>query len=81
MLFRSWNVWKYRHQAADALGITPLTVALLLIGLLVFSLTYQPSFIMAAQVAVLLVWDPAREPHPAADPVAAPAAQLLGEGR
>jgi hypothetical protein len=81
LAFLYWNVWKYRHQAADALGVTPLTVALLLIGLLVFSLTYQPSFIMAAQVAVLLVWDPAREPHPAADPVAAPAAQLLGEGR
>jgi hypothetical protein len=81
LAFLYWNVWKYRHQAAAALGITPLTVALLLIGLLVFSLTYQPSFIMAAQVAALLVWDPAREPHPAADPVAAPAAQLLGEGR
>jgi hypothetical protein len=45
----------------------------------VFSLTYQPSFVMGAQVAALLVWDPAREPQPAADPVAAPAAQLLGE--
>ena len=80
LAFLYWNVWKYRHQAAGALGITPLTVALLLIGLLVFSLTYQPSFIMAAQVAVLLVWDPAREPDPAADPAPAPAAQLVGEG-
>src|ERR1700722_1577372 len=81
LAFLYWNVWKYRHQAAAALGITPLTVALLLIGLLVFSLTYQPSFIMAAQVAALLVWDRAREPHPPAHPGAAPAAQLLGQGR
>ena len=80
LAFLYWNVWKYRHQAAAALGISPLTVALLLIALVVFSLTYQPSFVMAAQVAALLVWDPAREPQPAADPVAAPAAQLLGEG-
>ena len=80
LAFLYWNVWKYRHQAAAALGITPLTVALLLIGLLVFSLTYQPNFVMAAQLAALLVWNPAREPRPAADPVAAPAAQLLGEG-
>jgi hypothetical protein len=81
LAFLYWNGWKYRHQAAAALGITPLTVALLLIGLLVFSLTYQPSFIMAAQVAALLAWDPAREPQPAPDPVAAPAAELLGGGR
>ena len=80
LAFLYWNVWKYRHQAAAALGISPLTVALLLIALVVFSLTYQPSFVMGAQVAALLVWDPAREPQPAADPVAAPAAQLLGEG-
>jgi len=80
LAFLYWNVWKYRHQAAAALDISPLTVTLLLIGLLVFSLTYQPTFVMAAQVAALLVWDPAREPQPAADPVAAPAAQLLGEG-
>jgi hypothetical protein len=80
LAFLYWNGWKYRHQAAAALGISPLTVALLLIALVVFSLTYQPSFVMAAQVAALLVWDPAREPQPAADPVAAPAAQLLGEG-
>jgi hypothetical protein len=80
LAFLYWNAWKYRHQAAAALGITPLTVGLLLIGLLVFSLTYQPSFIMAAQVAVLLVWDPAREPQAAADPAAVPAAQLLGQG-
>ncbi len=79
LVFLYWNVWKYRHQAAAALGISPLTVALLLIALVIFSLTYQPSFIMAAQVAALLVWDPAREPQAAADPVAAPAAQLLGE--
>ena len=81
LAFLYWNVWKYRHQAAAALGISPLTVALLLIALVVFSLTYQPSFVIAAQVAALLVWDPAREPQPAADPVATPAAQLLGEGR
>jgi hypothetical protein len=80
LVFLYWNVWKYRHQAAAALGITPLTVVLLLIGLVVFSLTYQPSFVMAAQVAALFVWNPAREPEPAADPVAAPAAQLLGGG-
>jgi len=79
LAFLYWNVWKYRHQAAAALGISPLTVALLLVALLVFSLTYQPSFVMAAQVAALLVWNPAREPQPAADPVAAPAAQLVGE--
>jgi len=54
-------------------------VALLLIALVIFSLTYQPSFVMAAQLAALLVWDPAREPQPAADPAAAPAVQLLGE--
>jgi hypothetical protein len=77
--FLYWNVWKYRHQAAAALGISPLTVALLLLALVVFSVTYQPSFVMAAQVAALLVWHPAREPQPAADPVAAPAAQLLGK--
>jgi hypothetical protein len=35
---------------------------------------------MGAQIAALLVWDPAREPQPVADPMAAPAAQLLGEG-
>jgi hypothetical protein len=81
LAFLYWNVWKYRHQAAAALDISPLTVALLLIALVVFSLTYQPSFVMAVQVAALLVWDPAREPQPAADPVAAPAAQLLGAGR
>jgi hypothetical protein len=80
LAFLYWNVWKYRHQAAAALGISSLTVALLLIALVVFSLTYQPSFVMGAQVAALLVWDPAREPQPAADPVAAPAAQLLREG-
>ena len=80
LAFLYWNVWKYRHQAAAALGISPLTVTLLLIGLLVFSLTYQPSFILGVQVAALLVWNPAREPQPAADQVAAPAAQLLGEG-
>jgi hypothetical protein len=80
LAFLYWNAWKYRYQAAAALGITPLTVALLLTGLLVFSLTYQPSFIMAAQIAVFLVWDPAREPHSAADAAAAPAAQLLGAG-
>jgi O-antigen ligase len=80
LAFLYWNVWKHRHQAAAALGISSLTVALLLIALVVFSLTYQPSFVMAAQVAALLVWDPAREPQPAADPLAAPAAQLLGEG-
>jgi hypothetical protein len=79
LVFLYWNVWKHRHQAAAALGISPLTVALLLIALLVFSLTYQPSFVMGAQVAALLVWDPAREPQPAAGPVTAPAAQLLGE--
>jgi hypothetical protein len=79
LAFLYWNVWKYRRQAAAALGISPLTVAQLLIALLVFSLTYQPSFIMVAQVAVLLVWNPAREPQPGADPVAAPAAQLVGE--
>ena len=81
LAFLYWNVWKYRHQAAAALGISPLTVALLLIGLLLFSITYQPSFVTAAQVAALLVWNPARQPRPVADPVAAPAAQLLGEGR
>ena len=80
LAFLYWNGWKYRHQAAAALGISPLTVALLLIALVVFSFTYQPSFVMTAQVAALLVWDPAREPQPAADPVAAPAARLLGEG-
>ena len=80
LAFLYWNVWKYRHQAAAALGISSLTVALLLIALVVFSLTYQPSFVMGAQVAALLVWDPAREPQPEADPVAAPAAQLLGAG-
>ncbi len=80
LAFLYWNVWKHRHQAATGLGISPLTVALLLIALVVFSLTYQPSFVMGAQVAALLVWDPAREPQPAADPVAAPAAQLLREG-
>lgn len=80
LAFLYWNVWKHRHRAAAALGISSLTVALLLIALVVFSLTYQPSFVMGAQVAALLVWDPAREPQPAADPVAAPAAQLLGEG-
>lgn len=80
LAFLYWNVWKYRHQAAAALGVSSLTVALLLIALVVFSFTYQPSFVMGAQVAALLVWDPAREPQPAADPMAAPAAQLLGEG-
>jgi hypothetical protein len=80
LAFLYWNVWKHRHQAAAALGISSLTVALLLIALVVFSLTYQPSFVMGAQVAALLVWVPAREPQPAADPVAAPTAQLLGEG-
>jgi hypothetical protein len=79
LAFLYWNVWKYRHQAAAALGISPLTVALLLIALVVFSVTYQPSFVMAAQIAALLVWDPAREPQPAADPVAASAAHLLGK--
>jgi hypothetical protein len=81
LAFLYWNVWQHRHQAAAALGISSLTVALLLIALVVFSLTYQPSFVMGAQVAVLIVWDPAREPKPAADPVAAPAGQLLGGGR
>jgi hypothetical protein len=80
LAFLYWNVWKHRHQAAAELGISSLTVALLLIALVVFSLTYQPSFVTGAQVAALLVWDPAGEPQPAADPVAAPAARLLGEG-
>jgi O-antigen ligase len=80
LAFLYWNVWKHRHQSAAALGISSLTVALLLIALVVFSLTYQPSFVMGAQVAALLVRDPAREPQPAADPVAAPAVQPLGEG-
>jgi len=79
LAFLYWNVWRYRHQAATALGISPLTVALLLIALVIFSLTYLPTFVMTAQVAALLAWEPAREPHPAAGPVAAPAAQLLGE--
>ncbi len=54
--FLYWNVWKYRRQAAAALGVSPLTVALLLVGLLVFSITYQPTFIAGAMVAGFLVW-------------------------
>ena len=56
--FLYWNVWKYRDQAASALGISPLTVALLLVGLLVFSFTYEPGFLAAAVIAGLLVWEP-----------------------
>lgn len=40
--FLYWNVWKYRRQAAAALGVSPMTIALLLVGLMVFSITYEP---------------------------------------
>jgi hypothetical protein len=79
-----WNVWKYRHQAAATLGISALTVALLLVGLLVFSLTYQPGFLSGSIVAGLLVWEREREPqhHPqlAASTAVGAAASCAPEG-
>jgi hypothetical protein len=82
--FVYWNVWRYRHQAAAALGISALTVVLLLVGLLVFSLTYQPGFLSASIVAGLLVWERQREPqhHPqlAANAATGAATSWLPEG-
>jgi hypothetical protein len=75
--FVYWNVWKYRRQAAAALGISPLTVVLLLVGLLVFSITYQPGFFAGAVVAGLMTWCPAHEPQPAAAAITGPTPQLL----
>lgn len=63
LAFLYWNVWAYRGQAAAALGISPLTVALLLVGLLVFSLTYEPGFFASSVIAGLLIWELQHEPQ------------------
>jgi hypothetical protein len=63
LAFLYWNVWKYRHQAADSLDVTPLTVALLLVGFLVFSITYEPGFFASSLIAGLLVWELLPEPQ------------------
>jgi hypothetical protein len=64
LCFLYWNVWKYRRQAAATLDISPLTVALLLVGLLVYSLTYEPGYFVSSLIAGLLVWEPGLAPQP-----------------
>jgi hypothetical protein len=78
LTFLYWNIWKHRRQAAAALGVSPLTVALLLVALLVFSITYEPSTLAGALAAGLLVWEPRATRQSAIEAATDPALLLQG---
>jgi hypothetical protein len=80
LIFLYWNVWKHRRKAAVALGVSPLTTVLLLVALLVFSLTYEPSLLASSLLAGLLTWEVAHGPQAAAEAAPGRAAPLLQGG-
>lgn len=51
------NAWMQRRLAAAELGVSPLTIALLLVAMLVFSITYEPGFLTSSVFAGLLAWE------------------------
>jgi hypothetical protein len=77
--FLYWNAWTHRHQAAAALGVSPLTVGLLLVALLVFSFTYEPSLFASSLAAGLLTWEAQHRPQPVAEAAAGRAIPILQE--
>jgi hypothetical protein len=74
------NGWRHRRQAADALRVAPLTVPLLLVAMLVFSITYEPGYTAGAVIAGLLVWKAQPDREPAAEAVAGRPAPLMQGG-
>ncbi len=74
------NVWRHRHQAAAALGVSPLTVPLLLVAMLVFSITYEPGFIASSVIAGLLAWKVQPDREPAAEAIAGRPTPLMQGG-
>jgi len=74
------NAWKQRRPAAIELGLSPLTVALLLVALLVFSITYEPGFFAGALVAGFLSWPRQRALPTTAETEARLAIPLLDGG-
>jgi hypothetical protein len=74
------NVWTQRRAAAAALGVSPLTVALLLVAMLVYSITYEPGFIASSVIAGLLAWQIQPDREPAAEAIAGYPAPLMQGG-
>jgi hypothetical protein len=74
------NVWKHRRQAAAALGVSPLTAALMLVAMLVYSITYEPGFIASSVIAGLLVWELQPDREPATETIAGRPAPLMQGG-
>lgn len=72
-----WNVWKFRRQSAAALGVLPLTVALLLAGVLVTSFTYELTVFSSSLMAGLLMRAPQHVPERTEQTAASRAAVLL----
>lgn len=77
-LFKS--AWRYRRQAAAELNISPLTIALLLVGMLVYSITYESGFIESSIVAGFLSWRLQFHKESAAETVVRRAVPLILEG-
>jgi hypothetical protein len=75
-----WHAWQQRRQAATELGVSPLTIALVLVALLVFSITYEPGFFASAVVAGLLAWQRQPGPQVTAEAEARPVIPLLDGG-
>lgn len=73
-------VWTQRRQAAAALGLSPLTVALLLVAMLVFSITYEQGYIAGAMIAGLLMSEARPAPEHAEQAMSRRAAALLPGG-
>lgn len=74
------NVWTQRRQAAAALGLSPLTVTLLLVAMLVFSITYEQGYIAASVIAGLLAWEVQPDREPAAEAIVGRPAPLMQGG-
>lgn len=73
------NVLKRRREAAAALGVSPLTVVLLLVAMVVFSITYEPGFLASSVTCGLLAWESQRGREPATEAVAGrPTPLILG---
>jgi O-antigen ligase len=80
LAFLYWNVWRHRLQAAIALGVYPLTIVLLLVALLVFSVTYEPGQFASALIAGLLASELRPRSQLSAEPASSHASLLMGVG-
>jgi hypothetical protein len=74
------NAWTQRRQAAAGLGVSPLTVALLLVGMLLFSITYEPGYLAGSVIAGLVVWKVQPDREPTAEAIAGRPAPLMQGG-